>query len=129
MPYRPDAAQNVNKSDKFMDVTQDNRGQPPDLIEDPDRPTDQARFGAYLRARYPCVAIVTPEEDDALDTVLHAAIETTHDVLIWSQSVGVRDALLRDSPPTIDTEHPAAALYHLGTLNNNRRLIIMLDLV
>jgi AAA+ superfamily predicted ATPase len=115
-----------------MAVTHDTRGQPPPPPPDAaaDGPlTDDRRFLALLRARYSCVAIVTPEEDEALETVLHAAIETDHEVLIWSQSVGVRDALLRDSPPTIDTEHPAAALYHLGSLDAKRRLIILLDLV
>jgi AAA+ superfamily predicted ATPase len=116
-----------------MAVTQDTGGQPSQTPATPltvdDLAADEQRILSLFKARYPCLAITTPEEDDALQTVLHAAIETTHDVLIWSQSVGIRDALLRDSPPTIDTEHPAAALYHLGTLDASRRLIVMLDLV
>ena len=123
----------MRKSDKFMAVIQDDRGQPPPTppthLTADDLAADDRRLLSLIKAHYPCLAITTSEEDDALQTVLHAAIETTHDVLIWSQSVGIRDALLRDAPPTHHTQHPAPPHYHLGTHDPHRRLIIMLDLV
>jgi len=90
--------------------------------------TDEERFQALLQARYPAVAIVTPEEEDALDTVLRSAIEVQVDALIWSNSRGVRDGLLEDGPVVPDTNHPAAALYHFSTLAGKRRVMVTLDL-
>src|SRR3954468_14941703 len=90
--------------------------------------TDEERFTALLRARHPAIAIVTPEEEDALDVVLRAAVELGLDVLLWSNSRGVRDGLLEGGPGIPDTEHPAAALYHLATLPPKRRVLVMLDL-
>jgi AAA+ superfamily predicted ATPase len=89
--------------------------------------TDEERFQTLLRARHPAVSIVTPEEEDALDTVLRAAVEVGLDVVIWSNSGGVRDGLLEGGPGIPDTEHPAAALYHLSMLPAKRRVVVMLD--
>jgi len=91
--------------------------------------TDEERFAGVLRARYPAISIVTPEEEDALDVVLRAAIELQLDALLWSHSRGVRDGLLEAGASVADSEHPAAALYHLSTLPPKRRVIVMLDLV
>src|SRR3954466_9333403 len=90
--------------------------------------TDEQRFEDVLKARYPAVAIVTPEEEDALDTVLRAAVELQLDVLLWSNSRGVRDGLLEEGPSVPDSEHPAAALYHLSTIPPRRRVMVTLDL-
>src|SRR5258706_2011529 len=90
--------------------------------------TDEERFQSLLRARYPAVSIVTPEEEDALDTVLRAAIELQLDALLWSNSRGVRDGLLEDGASVPDSEHPAAAMFHLSTLPAKRRVIVTLDL-
>jgi SpoVK/Ycf46/Vps4 family AAA+-type ATPase len=90
--------------------------------------SDEERFQAILQARYPAVALVTPEEEDALDTVLRSAIELQLDAVIWSQSRGVRDGLLEGGVCVADTEHPAAALFHLLTVGGKRRVIVMLDL-
>ena len=90
--------------------------------------SDEHRFQSLLQARYPAVAIITPEEEDALDTVLRAAMELQLDALIWSNARGVRDGLLESGPSVLDTEHPAAALYHLSTLPARRRVIVTLDL-
>src|SRR3954452_8224845 len=91
------------------------------------RLTDEERFTALLRARHPAIAIVTPEEEDALDVVLRAAVEAGLDLLLWSNSRGVRDGLLEGGPGIPDTEHPAAALFHLSTLPAKRRVVVMLD--
>jgi SpoVK/Ycf46/Vps4 family AAA+-type ATPase len=90
--------------------------------------TDEERFQALLQARYPAISIVTPEEEDALDTVLRATVEVQLDALLWSNSRGVRDGLLEDGPSVPDSEHPAAAMFHLTTLSAKRRVIVTLDL-
>src|SRR4051812_30760756 len=89
---------------------------------------DEGRFQQLLLARYPAVSIVTPEEEDALDTVLRAAVELQLDALLWSNSRGVRDGLLEDGQSVPDSEHPAAAMFHLTTLAAKRRVIVTLDL-
>lgn len=90
--------------------------------------SDEERFQAILQARYPAVAIITPEEEDALDVVLRSAIELQLDAVIWSQSRGVRDGLLEGGVCVPDTEHPAAALFHLLGVGGKRRVMVMLDL-
>src|SRR4051794_23716650 len=92
------------------------------------RMNDEGRFQQLLLARYPAVSIVTPEEEDALDCVLRAAVELQLDVLLWSNSRGVRDGLLEEGPSMPDSEHPAAALYHLSTIPPRRRVMVTLDL-
>ncbi|HSI35890.1 MAG TPA: AAA family ATPase [Tepidisphaeraceae bacterium] len=91
--------------------------------------TDSDRFQSLLAARYPCVAVTTAEEHDGVELAIHAAVEAGLPVWLWSQSKGVRDGLLRDAPPVPDTEHPAAALYHLESAEAGRRsLFVALDL-
>jgi SpoVK/Ycf46/Vps4 family AAA+-type ATPase len=90
--------------------------------------TDEERFASLLHARHPAISITTPEEEDALDVVLRAAVEAGIDVLLWSNSRGVRDGLLEGGPGIPDTEHPAAALYHLSSLPAKPRVIVMLDI-
>jgi AAA+ superfamily predicted ATPase len=90
--------------------------------------TDEERFQSLLRARHPVIVVTTTEEEDALDVVLRAAVEVGVDVLIWSNSRGVRDGLLEGGPGIPDTEHPAAALYHLSTLPATRRVVVLLDM-
>jgi AAA+ superfamily predicted ATPase len=90
--------------------------------------SDEERFGAVLGARYPAVSIVTAEEEDALDVVLRAALESRLDALLWSRSRGVRDGLLEDGTSVPDSEHPAAALYYFSNLPPKRRVLVMLDL-
>src|SRR3954462_13125152 len=90
--------------------------------------TDEERFGHVLQARYPVGSICSAEEEHALDTVLRAAVELQLDALLWSNSRGVRDGLLEDGASVPDSEHPAAAMFHLTTLPQKRRVIVTLDL-
>src|SRR4051812_248364 len=90
--------------------------------------TDDQHLQSLLLARYPSIAIVTAEEDDALELVSAAAIESRLDMLVWSESTGIRDWLLKDSATIADTEHPAAALYCLTSLAKQRRILVTLDL-
>ena len=91
--------------------------------------TDQQRFEQLVLARHPCVHIVTYEEDYALQTVRHAAVANGWDCWMWTVTGGLRDALLEGARAVADTEHPAAALYHLCQgRGGTRGLFVMLDL-
>jgi AAA+ superfamily predicted ATPase len=87
------------------------------------------RLQRLLAARHPCVFISTYEETDALRLVRDACVEAgIGDVLEWSVSTGLRDALVAASPVLLNTDHPAAALVTLQG-RNDRVVAIMLDAV
>jgi AAA+ superfamily predicted ATPase len=93
--------------------------------------TDQQRFEELIIARHPCVSIVTCEEDHALSIIRQAAIELRLEMPIWSITHGVRDGLLSEphSPAVVDTDHPAAALFHfIRDRATTRGIFVMLDL-
>jgi AAA+ superfamily predicted ATPase len=50
------------------------------------------------------------------------------EMLQWTVTHGLRDGLVPTSPPIIDTEHPAAALFHLAA-RHRPAAVAMLDLV
>jgi SpoVK/Ycf46/Vps4 family AAA+-type ATPase len=86
----------------------------------------QAELQRLLLAQHPCLYVVTCEEGDVLDMVRAAAIEVRLPLSVWSINGGLRDGLLSDSAPLPDTEHPAAALYHLS-LQIKPMVAVMLD--
>jgi SpoVK/Ycf46/Vps4 family AAA+-type ATPase len=88
---------------------------------------DHTRFQRLLLARHPLVSMLTFEEDYALSIVRQAAMELSRDVWLWSISSGLRDGMIENGPALADTEHPAAALYHIAN-QNLRGLCVMLDL-
>ena len=48
---------------------------------------------------------------------------------LWSITRGVSDGLLADSPPVLNTEHPAAVLYHFARQQPHKQaMYVMLDL-
>ncbi|MHC4414895.1 MAG: AAA family ATPase [Planctomycetota bacterium] len=81
-----------------------------------------------MLAGHPCISIVTHEEAYALDLVKATTAESGHRVQIWSATQGVVDGLFTDSQPTPNTEHPAAALYHLAYQVEIPALCVTLDL-
>src|SRR5438128_130196 len=89
---------------------------------------DIERLMTLFHARHPCIAVLTDEEDEALDLVRSAAMETGLQVLQWSITQGVRDALITKTASITDSEHPAGALYYISTLDR-RMIVIMLDVV
>lgn len=90
---------------------------------------DVERMTSLLRAWHPSITIATYEEDFALETIREAARELRHDLLLWSVSAGLRDGLLAGEPAVTDTEHPAAALFHLAKQRPlNRTVVVFLDL-
>jgi ATP-dependent 26S proteasome regulatory subunit len=94
---------------------------------------DQERLERLIRSGHHCISIVTSEEDDALALVRETAFKLGYDLSgsglwLWSISRGLRDGLVADAPPVRDTEHPAAALYHLAR-QDKRLICVTLDLV
>jgi AAA+ superfamily predicted ATPase len=89
--------------------------------------TDQQRFEQLVTARHPCIAIATAEEDYALRIIRDTAIERGLEMWLWSITTGVRDALIDNAAITADTEHPAAALFHVWRDRTNRGIFVMLD--
>lgn len=93
----------------------------------PQHPTDLQRFEELLRAEHRCIWISTFEENDALSIVRKAVHESGMEMLLWSVTHGLRDGLIHGAAPIIDTEHPAAALFHLAS-RTRPAVVAMLDL-
>jgi len=91
--------------------------------------TDHERFEQLITARHACVSIVTSEEGYALSIVGDTAMKRQCDYWLWSVTRGVRDGMLADAPPVPDTDHPAAALFHLSRNLKKRALIVALDVI
>ncbi len=94
--------------------------------------TDQQRLEHLIRAGHTCISIVTHEEDYALALVRDTVFQLGRDLSgpgmwLWSVVGGVRDGLVADAKPVPETEHPAAALYHLSCLSE-RSVCVTLDL-
>ncbi|MCA9244405.1 MAG: AAA family ATPase [Phycisphaerales bacterium] len=92
----------------------------------PPPPDDLARFERVIRGRHELISIVTFEEREALHLVNQTAVNLGRAVMLWSASVGVRDALLADGRTTENTQKPADALREFAKWNN-RPLCVMLD--
>ena len=91
--------------------------------------SDLERLARILAARHPCVFVSTYEEADALRLVRDACVDAgVGDVLEWSVSTGLRDAMVAASPVLLNTDHPAAALVTLAG-RRDRIVAVMLDLV
>lgn len=83
---------------------------------------DQERLDRLIRGRHPCVLISTNEEEYVLSLFRDALMRLPLMLNVWSINGGIRDGLLVGHPPAPETEHPAAALFHLlkqpgGNLN------------
>ena len=90
--------------------------------------SDLERLEHLLRARHECISIATMEEAYALRLVKDAALNAGASLRIWSITHGVRDGIVetRDAEP--NTEHPAAALYHVTYQLFHPLCCVMLDL-
>src|SRR6476620_10283092 len=76
--------------------------------------TDLDQINQLITARHPGVAVSTFEEDYVLGLLREIAVQRGWELWLWSVSRGLSDGLLADSPPVLNTEHPAAALYHVA---------------
>jgi hypothetical protein len=92
-------------------------------------PADQQRLQALLIASHPCLSIVTAEEAYALELVKTTALQTGHQVVVWSATRGVSGGVFEDSEPVPNTEHPAAALYYFAHKVDVPAVCVTLDLV
>jgi ATP-dependent 26S proteasome regulatory subunit len=90
--------------------------------------TDRAQLEQLILASHPCVIINTTEEDYILKLLCEIAIESTRDMSQWTITDGVRDSIVAESKPIPQTEHPAAALFHLAHDITSPVLCAMLDL-
>jgi AAA+ superfamily predicted ATPase len=95
----------------------------PKLVSDQDR-LDQL----ILNARHPCVWIVTNEESRALQMTTDTAMAAREPLWVWSAVKGLRPGLIEHGRPVANTEHPAAALFHLCTSNETPCIAVMIDL-
>jgi len=93
----------------------------------PEPTSDQLRLHQLILSEHPAVFIQTLEEDEALQMVIETAIENQIEFWAWSISRGLHDPTLKDAVPIPDTEHPAAALYHL-IYQSQRKLVVLLDI-
>jgi SpoVK/Ycf46/Vps4 family AAA+-type ATPase len=89
---------------------------------------DLKQIERALTARHPCVSIVTPEEEHAMDLITFAAAHTGEPLWVWSAVQGVYAGVFEHTRPLPDTENPAAALYHFASQLDGRAVCVMLDL-
>src|SRR5437899_373423 len=90
--------------------------------------TDQQRLQQLFRGEHPCILITTMEEDAAVQLVTSSCVDAGLDMMRWSISHALRDGLVENGVAIADTEHPAAALYQLSTMNRSL-IAVMLDLI
>ena len=90
--------------------------------------TDRQRLVQLLRARHCAIAVVTMEEDHALNAVVGAALDVGRPVLVWSMVRGLCDGTFtEDQHPQPDTLAPAAALKTFAR-GGQARVLACLDL-
>jgi hypothetical protein len=92
-----------------------------------ERAGDQQRLEETIRGRHTCISITTYEEEYALELVRNAALQQGVNLWIWSFTSGVREGLLSGGAPVRDTEHPAAAMWHLTYQKQERSICALLD--
>jgi hypothetical protein len=85
--------------------------------------TDLEQIDALLTARHPCLAFSTFEEEYVLGLLRELAVERGWDLWLWSVTRGLSDGLLADSPPVLNSEHPAAALYHVARQQPHKQAV------
>ncbi|MDY7109126.1 MAG: AAA family ATPase [Planctomycetota bacterium] len=90
--------------------------------------TDLHRLERLLRARHECIWIPTMEEPYALQLVKDAALNAGMTLRVWSITHGVRDGIVESRTAEPNTEHPAAALYHVTHQLFHPLWCVMLDL-
>jgi hypothetical protein len=98
-------------------------------MPDPAHSSDHAHLAALLRARHPLIFIPTLEDDHALALVTDLALPDGLDLLAWSAVRGLGDGRFREAPGLPETEHPAAALFHVTRRLTRPTVIVFFDLI
>ena len=75
--------------------------------------SDHARLLSLIRARQPCVVLLTLEEQYALSVAREVAVDNGFNLRVWSITRGLADGLIDNAPCEPNTDHPAAALFTL----------------
>jgi len=88
---------------------------------------DVDRIESLLRARHPCISIVTHEEAYALDVVRQAAIGLDVVLNVWTAVRGLHGGVVEGEGAVEGTENPAAALFAAAG-ERDRQVLAMLDL-
>ncbi|MDB5294390.1 MAG: ATPase central domain protein [Phycisphaerales bacterium] len=93
--------------------------------------TDRDKLERLLANRVPVVSVRTFEEGYVLDLARQVTADAGWDLWVWTVTAGLRDGLV-GTPPLPDTDHPAAALYHLagrirGRAGDRPTLYVLLD--
>lgn len=85
------------------------------------------RLTLLLRARHPCIAINSDEEDHVLEALVKAALGLHRPIVRWSTVRGiVEGSFNEETVPIEDTQHPAGAL-RWWTRSSQTRILVMLD--
>ena len=74
---------------------------------------DSQQLERLIRGGYPCISIITHEEQYALETVRVAALNQDRPLWVWSMGIGVRDGLLSGCVAIADTEQAPTGLRNL----------------
>src|SRR5688500_249170 len=90
--------------------------------------TDRERLERLLTSGHTCVSILTYEAQEAMPIVRAAAAELGREVMEWSVVRGIRDSQASGGATVSDTDHPAAALFWLSTVNRSL-IVVMFDLI
>jgi SpoVK/Ycf46/Vps4 family AAA+-type ATPase len=90
--------------------------------------TDRDRLQQLIAARHSCLTIATSDEEYVLMQLREIAIESGREIWQWTVTDGLRDALLAGERIIPETDHPAAALYHLTRNTTGSQFCVMLDL-
>lgn len=90
--------------------------------------TDREGLEHLIVSRHACIAIATHDEPYVLTLLREIAVERGAEMWVWSVTQGWREGLLAGSPPVVETEHPAAAMFHLAHLPPKARMYVALDL-
>jgi SpoVK/Ycf46/Vps4 family AAA+-type ATPase len=90
--------------------------------------TDRQRLEQLIKNRHCCITVSTTDEEYVLVQLREIAIEAGREIWQWTVTDGLRDALLEGEREVPQTDHPAAALFHLTRNTTGASFCIMLDL-
>ena len=88
--------------------------------------SDVDRLLSLLRSGRSAIVIATHEEREAVELIHTVALMLGQTVSEWSSTIGVREAMLADTPAIPDTENAAAGM-HLLAEKHADRVCLLLD--
>lgn len=89
---------------------------------------DSERLENLIKGHHPCITVITHEEAFALELIRDAALRLKWDMALWTITSGVRDGLFTGGPAVPESEHPAAAIFHLAR-QDKKFIAVALDLI